>query len=253
MGHAASWPLANVVHVHTVIPVCAAVRITARATSYSRASSLALVSNGWIPSIVSCLQNGSNSSHQLAAASLRRVSAANFEVGAVLAQAGAMQPLAQVLRKGGPANTDAVATLRNMVSSHYDIGLAGVRAGLPAVLLDVMSDDSLLDVKIEALGCMSGMVNEHCHLLRKAEFKRLYDLVPTAFGWLSLPGRTPKRDQWIVTGVYSIGRCHPRLKARVTELGWAHFLRIYREPDLHTPISFAISKLALQEFVDGAI
>jgi len=230
--HFALLPFAGLVPVHTLASPYIVARISASAVSHRPENSLMLVEHGWIAPLLTCLESGGVSSQQLAATSLYRVSAVNLDTGRILFEAGALQTIARLLRKGRPILSEILGTLRNVVSSHDEIALKAVLLGVPTLLLDVLLAESNPDVRLEAVSIVSSSLYGHCGLLPKSDFSRLYDLVPEVVGWL--PAETRKENERIVTALYSIAQCQPRLKSRVLQLGLKPFEELADHPHLQT-------------------
>lgn len=249
--HVALQNILGVVPVHVLASPDMVALIAANAAG-SNAGQWKLIDGGWLPSLVMSLHSNSRRSRGYALESLSSLSGLNMQTGKLLAEAGIIQPLTALLRTEDTPNFDAIVTLRNMASSTPAVGRMLFHAGLPEILFPFVSREEIdLDLRLQIVGGIAGMMLDNCRFMSKAEFAHLYSMVPMLIGWL--PATTNNQEQWLISGLYAIGRCHPKLKARVLEMGLPHFHRISQNPLHYQPTTVLIASLALHEFLEGVV
>lgn len=252
--HFALWHFAGLVPVHVLAsPVPGlAPRIAASATSQGSEGITTLIDFGWVPPLVSSLETAESFSRRCAATTLRRVSGFSLETSDALERTGAINSLKFLAVGGdGPSRLEAVAVLRNMAASNARIARKMMVAGVPSLVMFIILEDFDVDLKMQSVGCVSSMLVGNCHLLPKGGFSTLAKIIPIVSSWLPTQDRT--WEQWVISGLYAMGTCHPTLKIKVLQFGIEHFVRIDSHSHRYSPMTALIARHAMHEYIDGVI
>jgi hypothetical protein len=194
----------------------------------------AAVLKGWFPEMPAHIYSEDPMTQRLAIGITRTISANSYTSSAVLAQAGLINPLIDVLKPDMDtiAQRDALATLMNIGRTSPEVLPLLSNAGVLDRVLAILDTNAVSEeTKVFAVGSVAGLLSDRkqCKRLKAKHWKRLIALVPEITSWL-LSEDAP-RQFLAVSGLYFMANCNVQILKEMFNLGvHRSFKRILTRP-----------------------